>query len=465
MSALFRRGPTLHCVGHRAGAAPAAAASLLLLAACAGSGQAAHHAALERALARAGPPAASVPETPQAEDPWRGVALLERGRLVEQVLRRNPTLAAARSAWRAALARYPQETALDDPMLGYTVAPRSLESGTGAPGNIVELSQAVPFPGKLALRGEAALDAADAAGHDFEGDRLRLATAASLLFDRWYEVARALEINREHRALVEELRRSALARYAAGAAGPQDALAAELEGAELLHQGVELESDRTLVAAQIEALLHLPTDGAVPPPPSVLALPPRSDTAESDWLAQALASRPDLAAARSREERGQSELALARREFLPDFRVKAAYDGTMDAAELRPQVGLELNVPLQLGRRRAAVEQAQAELDRQRSETARVEDQVRLEVRTAVVRLHEAWHGLEIARDRVLPAARDRLAAARAAFESGDRPFSELLDAERRLRDVELEVEQASTRVTARTAELESAAGRIPDLP
>ncbi len=463
MSALVRRGPTPRRVARRPGAGAIVAACSLVLAACAGPGQASHRRALEQALVRSQPQRSQTSSAP--EDPWRGAALLERGRLVEEVLRRNPTLAAARSAWRAALARYPQETALDDPMIGYTVAPRSLGVGAIPPGNIVELSQPIPFPGKLALRGEAALDEAEAAGHEFEAERLRLASLASLLFDRWYETAREVEINAAHRELVDELHRSALARYAAGAADAQDALAAELEAAELLHQSVELESDHTLVAAQIDALLHLPADAAVPPPPAVLALPERSEAGEADWLVEALTNRPDLAAARARIEKGEAQVALARREFLPDFRLKAAYDGTMDMPELRPQVGLELNVPLQLGRRRAALDQAQAELDRERSDAARVEDQVRLEVRTAAVRLHDAWHGLEIARDRMLPAARDRLASARAAFESGERPFSELLDAERRLRDVELEVERAAIGVTQRTAELESAAGRVPDLP
>jgi outer membrane protein TolC len=463
MSDRIRCGPTPRRVVRRPGAGPVVVACSLVLAACAGPGQASHRRALEQALLRSEPSASTA--SAAAADPWRGLALLERGRLVQEVLRRNPTLAAARSAWRAALARYPQETAFDDPMVGYTVAPRAL-AGRAAPlGNMVELSQPIPFPGKLALRGEAALDAAEAAGHEFEAERLRLATLASLLFDRWYETARAIEINADHRVLVDQLHRSALARYAAGTADAQDALAAELESAELLHQSVELESDHGVVAAQIDALLHLPADHPVPPPPAALPLPERREGAEGDWLAEALATRPDLAAARSRIERGEAEVALARREFLPDFRLKAAYDGRMDMPELRPQVGLELNLPLQLGRRRAALQQAQAELDRERSEAARVEDQVRVDVRTGALRLHEAWHGLEIARDRMLPAARDRLAAARAAFESGERPFSELLDAERRLRDVELEVEQAATRVTRRAAELEGAVGRIPDLP
>src|ERR671936_68628 len=70
------------------------------------------------------------------------------------------------AAWRAAQARYPQVTALDDPMFAATVGP-----GTIAPDDPginfawrVEVSQKLPYPGKLRLRGESALAEASAAG-------------------------------------------------------------------------------------------------------------------------------------------------------------------------------------------------------------------------------------------------------------------------------------------------------------
>src|SRR5262249_2002213 len=82
--------------------------------------------------------------------PFGGGEALERGELVRQVLARNPSLAAAHFAWRAALERYPQVSALDDPALGYSIAPRTLHSSDFDPTQRFELSQRLPFPGKRA---------------------------------------------------------------------------------------------------------------------------------------------------------------------------------------------------------------------------------------------------------------------------------------------------------------------------
>src|SRR5450432_152510 len=57
---------------------------------------------------------------------FKGDTHLDRAALVRAVLDRNPDVAASRAAWRAALARFPEETAIDDPMVSYTIAPLTL---------------------------------------------------------------------------------------------------------------------------------------------------------------------------------------------------------------------------------------------------------------------------------------------------------------------------------------------------
>jgi len=193
------------------------------LAGCAGPALDARHSEQARRFAAEAPAAAAASSAPDAaETPLAGFARLEREPLVREVLRRNPSLEAMRRAWEATLERYPQVTSLDDPMLGYAVAPRSLGSSRVDGGQRVDLAQRLPFPGKLALRGESALAEADAAEGDFEGERLRLAEAASRLFDDYYVTARAIEINTAHVALLEELLEVATARYAAGEGSQQD---------------------------------------------------------------------------------------------------------------------------------------------------------------------------------------------------------------------------------------------------
>ena len=180
-----------------AGRARVALALAIVLSACA-TRQSEHYEALRTRLE----PAAAA--RPEAEDPLAGRPELTRAGLVEGVLARNPDVATATEAARAALARFPQETALPDPMFGYAARPRSFGSSEVDPANDFELSQAVPFPGKLALRGERALAEADAAATNVDATRLRLAALASQLFDAYWLAERGLETNAEQRTLLDE---------------------------------------------------------------------------------------------------------------------------------------------------------------------------------------------------------------------------------------------------------------------
>jgi outer membrane protein TolC len=437
-------------------ALPALVLLALLLASCAGPGQTIRHRAQQADWQRQAPPRGA------SDDPFAGHATLQRPALVAAVLARNPSIAAARWAWRAALARHPQETALEDPMLDYQLAPASIGSSMVDTGQRVALSQALPFPGKLALRGEIALAEAEAAAGDHAAVRLRLALLASLLYDEAWLLERKLELNDAHRALLVELREVALARYEAGTANQQDPLEAELEEAELLHRDVVLRSDRRIVAEQLNVLLHRAPDGALPPLPARLDAPAGPSEPREALLERAEAGRPELAAADARVRAREAGVGLARREYWPDFTLMGAYDTIWQERDLQPMVGVALNVPLQRGRRAAALDEAEAALEEARSLRAGVGDQVRFSVERALERLHEARHGLEIVRDRIVPAARDRVAAARAAFETGQSDFSTLVDAQRGLFDAELGHEEALASVSRRRAELARALGELP---
>jgi hypothetical protein len=125
---------------------------------------------------------------------FAGVAELDRAAVVRAVLARNPSVAAAHEGLRAALAEIPQATALDDPMVGYELAPLSV-AGDVPLGHLVSVRQKLPFPGKRRLAGEAALAAAAAAAAEIGVIRLELAELASALYDDYYVATRALEIN------------------------------------------------------------------------------------------------------------------------------------------------------------------------------------------------------------------------------------------------------------------------------
>jgi outer membrane protein TolC len=439
--------------------AACALAALLWLPGCALREGRAQHRSFVREVDRAERDAAPA----AAGAPFAAAAALERGALVAEVLRRNPGIAAARHAWRAALARYPQETALEDPMVGYTAGPRSFDSPQIRRAQRIEARQAFPFPGKLTLRGSAALADAEAMEHDYEAVRLRLAALASALYDDYWLAARSLAINERHLELVRELHAVALARYESGVGEQRDLLRAEVEEAELLHRGVGLAAAQRIAAQQIASLLHRPDGAEIPPPPDELA-PVETSAADESAAERAIAERPELRAARTRIAAKEAAEKLARLDFFPDVALTGGYDTFWEMPDQRPFVGIEVDVPLQIGRRRAALEQARAEVAQERSEAERMGDEVRAEVRSALEELAAARHQLEIVRDRSLPATRDQLEAARAAYEAGRTELASVIEAERALRDAELAECEALAQTSRRAAALAAALGATPGL-
>lgn len=450
----------MHAAHRRAAALVLAAASA---AACAGGG--AHYESLREELARV-----QIAPTPEGDDLFRSVPALEREALVRAVLQRNPTLRSAQAAWRAALSRYPQETSLADPMLGVGLGPRSFAASEVRDAWRTDVSQAIPFPGKLGLRGEIALGEADAAAGDFEAARLQLATVTSLLFDDYYLAARTLEVEKHHVTLLEDLERSAIARLESGQAMLQDPVQAAAELAHRRHDWIRYETALHTTVQQMNLLLHRAPELPLPPPPEDLAPAALPSDAESEadareLVTKALAARPELRAARGRVASGEAAVGLAEREYFPDFTVTAGYDATWQERPLQPSVGLQLNLPLRRERRAAAVDEAEANLSRVRSDEQAAAAEVRFSVHNALERLREACHVLHLEETEILPAAHDFVEAARVGFETGGGSFQTVIEAERGLRTAELDYEIAKADLSRRSTELVRALGRTPGLP
>ena len=391
--------------------------------------------------------------------------VLERAAYVRAVLRRNPSIEAARHGWRAAVARVRQSGALEDPMVSLEVAPLSIGSSTARLGYTAAISQRVPWPGKLGFEESLARAEAGAARSDFEGTRRELAFAAALLYDEYFVAVRSLEINARHVALMHELESAALAQLESGRASAQDPLQAEAELTHMEHDEVSLTAERDITVAQMNELLHRDPERPLPPPTTDLALPSAPDTRDAKRLAdEAAARRPEVTSSRLHAQAEQARAERAERESYPDLTVSTSYNSMWDMPEHRWMVGLGLNLPIQLGRRTGAIEEANASRARFESEAARMIDKARSEVVVALKRLDEAHHVLALFEARLIPVARDQVDAARAGFITSRNDFVAVISAERNLRSVELEHQKARADFDRRRAELDHALGRMPGL-
>ncbi len=398
-----------------------------------------------------------------AADPFAGAVELDPAALVAAVLARNPTLAAAAHAARAAEQESVRASAFEALRISYGIAPASVGAADVDFGQEFRASQMLPFRGKRRLRGQVAEAEAEAARLDVATVRLDLAARAAERFADYYLVDRALAVNAEHVDLLEEFQRVATARYAAGLAEQQDPLQAEVELAHVLHDGRILEGERAVLVAEINALLHRAPEAPLPPPPAErpAVVGETRELDEAELVGAALGARPELAAADAAIRALETEIELARLERRPDFGVMASYNSMWSDSEHRMMVGGEIALP----RRRsaaAAVAQAEASAAAGVAEREALVDEIGRELRSASERLAEGHHILELYESRLLPAARDQVAAALAGFTSGGTDFLAVIEAERNLRSFQLGYHGTLANLHRYRADLDRAVGRLP---
>ena len=421
--------------------------------------------------ALSGPVAGAAPDS----DPLAGPGPLTLEALVEAVVERNRDLEAARLAWRAALERPAQAASLPDPMVMGSLAPLSIGAGEVDLGVAVEARQELPYPTDRRLAAAAARAEANAAEARVGELRLDLAHAAGRLWLDLARIDRELEVNAQHVVLLEELRAAATGRYAAGLAPQQAPLQAEVEHTHLVHREVTLRAERGALAARLNALLHRDATAPLPPLAALPPVPPEADphgvvhgeshdTLPGSGLSDlsATAARPELAAADAELRARELEAELAGRERLPALGVTASYSSMWGEEEHRWMAGVSVGLPVWRERIRAAEAQAEAERAAAAARREALADRIESEAAAAAVLLAEMRHVVDLYESRLLPPARDQVAAARSGLSAGTVDFPTTIEAEKTLRSVELAREEARIDLVRRRLDLDRALGRLP---
>jgi outer membrane protein TolC len=405
------------------------------------------------------PVAHSDPPITAVEFPFAGTTELTEAALVSTVLTRNPTVAQMTATWQAAVARYPQVTSFDDPRVGGFVGPGSFGSSSVDFAYRIEISQAIPFPGKREFRGQTVLNEAAAAGAEVEDAKLVLTEAARSAFADYFLAVRAIEVAEENLRLLNQFRENALARFRATQGSIQDSQQAEVAIARQRERLVTLDRQRKVAIARLNTLMHLPPDHPLPPPPKALDRPaPLPPVAV---LREQAARRPDVQAAKRRVAAEEAAVELAQREYKPDFEVMAAYDTWWQSPEkaLRPMIGVRANLPLRLSRRDGAVAEAQFRLAQRRAELARLIDRVHFEVQAAYEEVTETERVFNLFTETALPAARRNVESAVAEYTVNKVPFLNLIDAQRSLVELKDRYNEAAADLHRRRVALDRAVG------
>lgn len=381
-------------------------------------------------------------------------------------LTHNPAIRAARRAWEAAKQRIPQARSYENPMVTWSPDTGNLaETRAGPQGRGVGVSQAVPFPGKLSMKGRIAEREARAAGERLRAVEQEVTRQVRARYAEMLLASHSLEINRAVTDLARQFAEIAEAKYRVGKAAQQDVIQAREEIARLSIARVGFEADHDTAVGALNALLDRPTEAPFGVPEDLDVAP--LGISFADLLAAAAGRRPELLAQDQRTEASRRALTLAKMGYLPDFRIGGQYtsvDGGTNPMFAKDgqdvwMASVGLSIPIWIDRVEAGIEEKRAQVLENESMRRDLGNRVADEVQRAYERASAAAETEAILRTTLIPQTDARISAARAGYENNQVDFLTLVSSLKSLEQARLDRHRAVRAYHQSLADLERATG------
>jgi len=378
--------------------------------------------------------------------------------LVQEAMENSPEIRAVKQRWEAARAIIPQAGTLPDPLItgGYM----SRGSLASEPVTIWGVMQEVPFPGKLQLREDMASREAERMQADYAAVRFRVIARLKEAYFDLHLVHKALEVVEKNKGLLQDVEKTAKARYAVGKVAQQDVFRAQVELSRVLDRLAVLEQRRESLHAEINRILNRPPAASLGRPEEVKVSPLPVGTAEMSALAER--QSPELKAQIKGVERGDTGVALAKREYFPDLSLSfsAAPPLHGDPMGNSYQALLGIKVPLYFARKqRAGVEGALSSREGARKDLEATRQSVLFRVKDNVVQAQRAERLIALLKDAIIPQASLALESALAGYAVGKVDFLTLLNSLLTLQESELELHGEMVEHEKALARLEETVG------
>jgi len=353
--------------------------------------------------------------------------------LLAEAVKNNPQIQAARQSWQAAKQIPSQVSTLPDPQFNLQQvnvgSPRPFAGYTNSDFAYLGLgiSQDIPYPGKLRLKGEIAKREADVSQQQIESVRRAVLAGVKSAYFQLAYLSKTLGILESDGELLQQVEKAADARYRSGMGNQQELLRAQLEQTKLLREITMHHLEVAKLQAQIKQLLNR-AQSSPDVEPSELPETPLPNTFE-ELLSATKTQNPEISGADKMVERQKLQVDLAHKDFYPDFNVQYMWQRT-DPTQFRAyyMLSVGIKVPIYRSRKqRPELAQAEAELNRSRSESEVQSQQVAFELRSEYETEQKTAELLKIYREGLQPQAHAGFQAGIAAYQNNRQDFQALL--------------------------------------
>lgn len=389
---------------------------------------------------------------------------LKLKQLISLAFKDNPRLKAAKKKWEEVIEKYPQVTAYEDPVFHYSRFIKSVETRVGPQEQKFSISQKIPFPGKLSLKGDIVTREAQIAKLEFEKQTRDLITE---LKNAYYELAyitKAIEITKQNKELAEHLAKISATDYSVDGTTLNDVFKAQSQLAQLSYDLILLTELKEVEITHINSILNRPPEDALGKPEEIPYIP--FEHALDVLYQQAIAYQQELIISELEIEKNQKALNLSRMASLPNFNIGLSY---IDVGEARmPQsdsgknayaINIGITIPLWVGKNRSQVNEAMRKYEGAVYRKKEQENKTFAAIKMAYFKLQNSERLILLYRDSLIPQAEQSMETAETWYKEKKGSFSGLLETQSVWLNFNLAIHRALADYYQRIAGLEKLVG------
>lgn len=365
--------------------------------------------------------------------------------LVKSAFIKSPALKSKKARYDSLRAKVVEAWLPMDPMFGIDVEGQPQFFKTESRMNYEYMvSQSIPFPTKLLLRGIAASKEADMAYQEFKEEERKVIWNVEQPYYSLFLAKKTVEALEETKILLEQFSRAVRSRYESGQASQIDNLKVGIELSQVKVELFEWKQKVNVTSAEVSRQLNQSLD---------MVYEVGSDLTKegyqysrSELEAAAIEKKPELQMFKVAVEKTKTEGLLTKTDWLPDI------IGRIEIRDFREEgmereydnfIGFSVPVWSLIKGVGGTWRGADAEVRAAEALYIDMRNETLLGVRRAYARMESAKFARETFEKETIPQARQQVEVALTAYESGKENILMLIDAQRTLKNLQIQYYKA----------------------
>src|SRR3989339_287893 len=373
--------------------------------------------------------------------------------VIRQARENNPEIQSARQRYLSVKTRITQSGNLPDPVVSY-------ERDTANKMNMWGVSQEVPFWGRLYLRSKISKTESQSIEQaQYRAKELEVISNTRKAYFMLFVADKSIQVYNETVSLLNNMAKAVEARYITGTGSRGDLLRLQIELTKMENMLKMLQQEKETSQAMLNILMNNNPEEAIGDP----VQPEKLEFSYSVEELQKLAAEnsPELKGAKYTVEKSRLSASLSKREYLPSLMLGYKNYYMSDSGDKAGDLSmLSLNVPLWFWKQRAMFIESKQDLRMAEYEYKNLENMTLYGIKSLYTKVKTYQQLINQYNTAMIPQAKQLMDVSRESYIANRTDFIDLLDSQRTLLNLNLELYQYIGEYWKNLAELERAVGK-----